>query len=1808
MAQTYLDETVPEGVQNVTIAPNQDAIAYWSFRAQAEKEQRERERQQAIVQQDRLAQQAAVYAQRQQAQVAPPVVADPAAPAVVTNPAAQASAAPANTTIFGPKGAAMVAKYGGDPANWDSMPALTKRRIAQNMAKDPDFKSLDMAPSKLLEVSLAPVAEGSVFRDVPIGIGKGLLGTIKGLSDLAGATNPLSRALDAGSKGLDSMTSPAAKQARQALEYELERLPQDNITDRAAAYGRYMSNAPALAGAEVAGNVVGSVAGGLGAVTALRGLGAATRVAGAARAGTAVTNAANVGGFAAYGAAAGAGSAKGGIYDRVMSAPIEELKQDKAWSVAMTATGNDEKKARELVAETRQQYSADTALPIAASAGIGALAGATGIPKLLFSKPAAAVVQNTAKKGFVRGTYNVLKGPVAVEVAGELGETTAQNAAANFGAGTGGIPTNLLDGLGEQLLPAAAGGLVGGSGAKVYGGRTAKAAVAEAAQAEAAIKKEVDAAAVEQVKRADAATAAQQAAQKAATEKAQKDSEWWNKPTAETPPPEPAQAPLFGEQDLKTVAPQAEFLQKQQDALDAAILRADANDNSLAQTLQSAQDDLDTRQAAYDKEQQTAATRVPTPAYPSEVPLETRQLADTLSRTLAQRSALNESGARMNPDDRLAVAAWVQEDATLQQEEAALAGRDDLSEAGQLAMQMMAPEGQAVLPGVASLQAMQARMAVADSVVRDRLQLPTSRPAPIFSAERTQQTSAAADADMEALGITTPKRPKTQNIAQRRKQLIAQGKGVTEPTAPIDGFSQPDTPGNPTIIAGGPAAAPDTVVKIPPLDPSKMSAAERKATEDYITFRGFNDGETATALLQDDGTWAVQNGDKTTQYATKEDMLADMEKQNLFQAERGKGTNAKLGSVVSTIEAMPPFMRSLAKAAQKAGLPASLPITISNALLSLRSQLVSQNTGIEMVDRVMGVNPNDANSQTTKFLANKAAMEAELNKPGVGTVEHLYDQTQQVGKLIEQSGVPLTLLSDTYYALEAKSRTAEFAARGATILSRNNQVKTKVSGFEFVDPATGETVPDDDGAQWLARPDVVAAMEKMQPVFDAMQGMERKVLMAERNAQTISNDKFDNLSKPGKSYAPLLTMDGGSPRPAATGKTATGRYTKADDPLFTHIKVLNDRMGRAMRKSVENQFLGVVRENAAATAGLLTPADEYLAHTLITDLPENDPQWYKKHTSFDREMREQGRIVEYENGKAVHVYNVTDPNLKRSLFGNKGDYDAALYVASSVTQTFSALQTRVNPAFHTMAFAWDNITSFLNAQGAGRGRVSDSEAFGLSTSGLGYTYSMAVDVIAKQTTGQTNNIWLKSMDAYGGGIHFSKIQSVEGYKQDALASAAPKPTNVLTKGWNKYQDVMHSGDAAVRTGFFRAYVELKNGGAFASDAAVTAFLEANPAIRNAAVQYSKNITTNFEQAGTNRAMRAWVPFFNPAMQGAFQVLPSILGSRHGRNMSMGVATLALLAAMSASEIDEQGKKKFYRQKKLADVLGSDSAGIPIPPEARIFAAFGIGVAGVLDNQLSVGEAVSLVAEKFVDAVSPFRVTGWDSENYSLWNKLAFAAAGPLPIVAQQITGKNFFGAEVAGATAVDPMTGEALEKRSGKRLDAFHSKTSDPQWAKELAVNVFRATDGGIDMLPNTYAEALRTVTGGMYNYIPKDAESIPTASVRAGTARFTNEYNAFTIRDEYNKARRREETSVFASPLAGAKSTSENLKLMQAADATMKGLRVGAQDLAALKKEMATAQALGNADQIAITKAKMEQLQSKERGVMAEVLRKIPH
>ena len=1024
----------------------------------------------------------------------------------------------------------------------------------------------------------------------------------------------------------------------------------------------------------------------------------------------------------------------------------------------------------------------------------------------------------------------------------------------------------------------------------------------------------------------------------------------------------------------------------------------------------------------------------------------------------------------------------------------------------------------------------------------------------------------------------------------------------------MDGVAQPNTPGNPTIIAGGPTAAPDTVVKIPPLDPSKMSAAERKATEDYITFRGFNDGETATALLQDDGTWSVQNRDKTTQYATKEDMLADMEKQNLFQAERGKGTNAKLGSVASTIEAMPPFMRPIAKAAQKSGLPASLPLTISNALLSLRSQLVSQNTGIEMVDRVMGVNPNDADSQTTKFLANKAAMEAELNKPGVGTVEHLYDQTQQVGKLIEQSGVPLTLLSDTYYALEAKSRTAEFAARGATILSRNNQVKTKVSGFEFVDLATGKTVLDDDGAQWLARPDVIAAMEKMQPVFDAMQGLERKVLMAERNAQTISNDKFDNLSKPGKFYAPLLTMDGNSPRPASTGKTATGRYTKADDPLFTHIKVLNDRMGRAMRKSVENQFLGVVRENAAATAGLLTPADEYLAHTLITDLPENDPQWYKKHTSFDREMREQGRIVEYENGKAVHVYNVTDPNLKRSLFGNKGDYDAALYVASSVTQTFSALQTRVNPAFHTMAFAWDNITAFLNAQGAGRGTVSDSEAFGLSTSGLGYTYSMAADVIAKQTTGQTNNIWLKSMDAYGGGIHFSKIQSVEGYKQDALASAAPKPTNVLVKGWNKYQDVMHSGDAAVRTGFFRAYVELKNGGVFVSDAAVKTFLEANPAIRNAAVQYSKNITTNFEQAGTNRAMRAWVPFFNPAMQGAFQVLPSILGSRHGRNMSMGVATLALLAAMSASEIDEQGKKKFYRQKKLADVLGSDGAGIPIPPEARIFAAFGIGAAGVLSGEISAGEAVSLVAEKFVDAVSPFRVTGWDSENYSLWNKLAFAAAGPLPIVAQQITGKNFFGAEVAGATAVDPMTGEALEKRSGKQLDAFHSKTSDPQWAKELAVNVFRATDGGVDMLPNTYAEALRTVTGGMYNYIPKDAESIPTASVRAGTARFTNEYNAFTIRDEYNKARRREETSVFASPLAGAKSTSENLKLMQAADATMKALRVGAQDLAALKKEMATAQALGNADQIAITKAKMEQLQSKERGVMAEVLRKIPH
>jgi hypothetical protein len=283
----------------------------------------------------------------------------------------------------------------------------------------------------------APQEESGFFRqaaDLPVGVAKGAVQGIRMVADAFGANNPVSSALRGAENYLGDLMSAQSKNDQQEIARIMKEAEDKGMLDQVVAGVKAFAVAPLDLMSQAFGTVGVTVAGGL-----------AANVARLAATGKVLTAGGMRATQAGIGAGMGAGVAKGEIYEAVK----QELKESDV----------PEEIAEER-AQIAQSYGGQNLDQILLSAGLGAVASATGAERIL------------SKIGGPTGVKTVgqIAGAGAAEAAPEFLQGSQEQLAKNIALQREGFDVPTMRGVvGAGTLEAAAGFGVGAGARAITG-------------------------------------------------------------------------------------------------------------------------------------------------------------------------------------------------------------------------------------------------------------------------------------------------------------------------------------------------------------------------------------------------------------------------------------------------------------------------------------------------------------------------------------------------------------------------------------------------------------------------------------------------------------------------------------------------------------------------------------------------------------------------------------------------------------------------------------------------------------------------------------------------------------------------------------------------------------------------------------------------------------------------------------------------------------------------------------------------------------------------------------------------------------------------------------------------------------------------------------------------------------------------------------------------------------------------------------------------------------------------------------------
>lgn len=237
------------------------------------------------------------------------------------------------------------------------------------------------------------------------------------------------------------------------------------------------------------------------------------------------------------------------------------------------------------------------------------------------------------------------------------------------------------------------------------------------------------------------------------------------------------------------------------------------------------------------------------------------------------------------------------------------------------------------------------------------------------------------------------------------------------------------------------------------------------------------------------------------------------------------------------------------------------------------------------------------------------------------------------------------------------------------------------------------------------------------------------------------------------------------------------------------------------------------------------------------------------------------------------------------------------------------------------------------------------------------------------------------------------------------------------------------------------------------------------ALNKEAAAYTKNLA-NFEQSGEyGRTMGALFMFFRPSVTGALRSLEAIMKGPHGGTMALtllGVGASMYLMAAALSAEDEEGRNSLLnddltRWTRYARFHITDDFVMQFP--------FGFGNGGLM-----------AVGAQLMGLFLSNNTTGEVLENIA---RIGMESYLPLPI-SQISPFENFTGflADSMAPSAARPLVQHAMNLNGlgytiypssyNRYSDAYSGNTTTPEMFTSLAREIFDATDGQVDVSPNS--------------------------------------------------------------------------------------------------------------------------------------------
>lgn len=592
----------------------------------------------------------------------------------------------------------------------------------------------------------------------------------------------------------------------------------------------------------------------------------------------------------------------------------------------------------------------------------------------------------------------------------------------------------------------------------------------------------------------------------------------------------------------------------------------------------------------------------------------------------------------------------------------------------------------------------------------------------------------------------------------------------------------------------------------------------------------------------------------------------------------------------------------------------------------------------------------------------------------------------------------------------------------------------------------------------------------------------------------ITEQEYNDWSARFKHYVPLRTdmeKDGyHNTKPgkgASVGgrefKSAMGRKSMADTPLFFSYAQFEEGIVRAEKAKIGRAFMTLVEDN---------PNDK---------LWEIDKVVHKKTMGRDGKVttvatgdtRDENHVFRVKVQGIEHRITIHDKALARSLSKlGMAQANTIITYMSKVTRALSAINTQYVPEFILTNFGRDLQTAAIN--------VSIDESKQMAATVVKNAPAAARGVWKSVREGEAN-YWSRQyerLERAGGTVGHFYPMSLQEHKNSLEAEIASltgerrlhKPRKTFEAAAKLVSDLNTAAENAARLSAFDA--ALKQG-----------------KTEKQAASLAKNLTVNFNRKGElGTSINALYMFYNAGVQGNVRMLQSI-GTKKGMKYAAAITAMAAMSdivnyLLSGEDDDGQNFydaipefEKNYNLILVNPLATNEYMKIPLPYGYNVIHATGRQFADAMRSELfgkgdkGITEATVSLAKTGIDAFNPL---GGES---SFFQVLSPTLLDPFTQINENA---NFAGQRIMPSK--NPFTPEVPDsQRAFPHTGAHYKKLAE---GLNAATGGDHVTPGAMDISPESIEHVVEFAGGGLARFA--DRSLMTVADLATGKERNVRE------------------------------------------------------------------------------------------------------